>query len=213
MTRLLGLIVILALAAGAGTLGYRFLQSHFAADVYLEQLEELQQEHTQVLGEYNKAVTRTAVTELVVARPDVTVNVRTADGRVESHPVQANLDYPIYVDYVLVDGRLLIRRVFDSQTKPDDGTVIDSDLINIDWNDPAVKSGKAAYRQLSDGRWIITVSGDGSLSLGKVPDEVEVELIRAPEVSEFDPVAEAKAEINRIGPMEVFGRLFGRTVD
>ena len=211
MTRKISLILMLVLIAGAGTLGYQFLQSHFAADVYLDRLEDLQEEHTKLAGEYNKAVTRTAVTELVVAKPDLTVNVRTADGRVEAHPVQADLDYPVYVDYVLVDGRLLIRRVFDSQTRPDDGTVIDSDLINIDWNDPAVKSGQAAYRQLSDGRWIITVSGDGALALGKVDDAVQVELIRAPEVTEFDPVAEAKADVDRIGPMEVVRRLFGRS--
>lgn len=210
MTRKISLLVMLTLIAGAGTLGYQFLQSHFAADVYLERLEELQKDHTQLTGEYNKAVTRTAVTELVVAKPNLTVNVRTADGRVDPHPVQANLDYPIYVDYVLVDGRLLIRRVFDSQTKPDDGTVIDSDLINIDWNDPAVKNGQTVYRQLSDGRWIVTVSGDGALALGKVPAEAEVELIRAPEVGTFDPVAEAKATVNRIGPLEVFAKLFGR---
>ena len=74
-----------------------------------------------------------------------------------------------------------------------------------------MKSGQAAYRQLSDGRWIITVSGDGALALGKVGDEVQVELIRAPEVSEFDPVAEAKADVDRIGPLEVVRRLFGRS--
>ena len=89
-----------------------------------------------------------------------------------------------------------------------DTRVIDSRLLDIDWDDPAVKHGQAIYRQLTDGRWIVTVSGDGSLALTQVDESVEVELLPAPEVSDFDPVEEARREVKRIGPAEVFRRLF-----
>ena len=180
-----------------------------AADVYLERYTQLNDEHNDLIEQYNQAVTRTAVTELVVADGGVTVNVRTADGLTEPHPVNADPTHPIYVDYVVKDGRLLIRRVFDSKSAPDDAGVIDSKLLNIDWNDPAVRHGQAIYRQLTDGRWIVTVSGDGSLALAKVEDDADVQLLPAPEVGEFDPIDEINQDIQRISPGDVFRRLFG----
>jgi hypothetical protein len=201
------MLVIFGLVAGV--LGYQVMRDHVAADVYLERYTQLNDQHRDLVQQYNQAVTRTAVTELVVADGQVTVHVRTADGRVEPHPVNADPTHPIYVDYVVKDGRLLIRRVFDSKSAPDDAGVIDSDLLEIDWDDPAVRHGQAIYRQLTDGRWIVTVSGDGSLSLAEVDPTVEVELLEAPAVGDFDPVAETEAQIQGITPVEVFKRWFG----
>lgn len=202
-------VLLLVVIGGAGVLGYQVARDRVAADVYLERYTELNDEHNELIDQYNQAVTRTAVTELLVHDGTVSVNVRTADGQLETHPVAANPTHPIYVDYVVKDGRLLIRRVFDSKSAPDDAGVIDSKLLKIDWNDPAVRHGQAIYRQLTDGRWIVTVSGDGSLALTKVEDDVDVELLTAPDVAEFDPVDEINQDIKRITPGEVFRRLFG----
>ncbi|CAN0592477.1 unnamed protein product, partial [Laminaria digitata] len=175
-------LLLAAVIGGAGLLGYQVARDRVAADVYLERYTELNDEHNELIDQYNQAVTRTAVTELVVADGTVSVNVRTADGQTEPHVVNADPAHPIYVDYVVKDGRLLIRRVFDSKSVPDDAGVIDSKLLKIDWNDPAVRHGQAIYRQLTDGRWIVTVSGDGSLALAKIEDDADVQLLSAPEV-------------------------------
>ncbi|MEM6458138.1 MAG: hypothetical protein AAF710_01970 [Planctomycetota bacterium] len=200
----------LLLLAGAGVLGYQMLHRGVAADVYHQRLVELSDEHQQLVETYNRAVTRTAATELVVADGTVCVNVRTADGRLETHPVAADPRHPIYVDYVVKDNRLLIRRVFDAKSAPDDAGVIDSALLDIDWSDPAVRHGQAIYRRLTDGRWIVTVSGDGSLALAKVDEDAAVELLPAPEVGTYDPVEATQQAIDRITPADVFGRVLGR---
>ncbi|MEM9882837.1 MAG: hypothetical protein AAF800_07965 [Planctomycetota bacterium] len=200
----------LLLLAGAGVLGYQMLHRGVAADVYHERLVELSGEHQQLVETYNRAVTRTAATELLVADGTVCVNVRTADGRLETHPVAADPAHPIYVDYVVKDHRLLIRRVFDSRSAPDDAGVIDSALLDVDWSDPSVRHGQAIYRRLTDGRWIVTVSGDGSLALAKVDADAAVELLPAPEVGTYDPVEATRQRIDRITPADVLGRVLGR---
>jgi len=202
-----------ALLAGAGVLGYQLLRNGVAADVYHDRLVALNDDHNELITQYNQAVTRTAVTELLVENGTVCVNVRTADGQVETHPVDANPAHPIYVDYVVKDSRLLIRRVFDSRSVPDDAGVIDSALLNLDWTDPTVKHGQAIYRKLTDGRWIVTVSGDGSLALAKVDPNIDVKLLPAPTVHEFDPVEATQKAIQQITPADVFGRFLGGSGD
>lgn len=197
------------LLAGAGVLGYQLMRNGVAADVYHDRLVALNDDHNVLIEQYNQAVTRTAVTELLIENGTVCVNVRTADGQLETHPVDANPAHPIYVDYVVKDQRLLIRRVFDSKSVPDDAGVINSTLLNLDWTDPTVKHGQAIYRKLTDGRWIVTVSGDGSLSLSKVSQDTEVELLPAPTLREFDPVEATQEAIQQITPADVFGRFFG----
>lgn len=205
LTTLLSIVLL----AGAGVLGYQVLRNGVAADVYHDRLVELNDDHNELIGQYNKAVTRTAVTELLIENGTVCVNVRTADGQLEPHPVDANPAHPIYVDYVVKDSRLLIRRVFDSKSVPDDAGVIDSALLNLDWTDPTLKHGQAIYRQLTDGRWIVTVSGDGSLALAKVEADVEVDLLTAPKIGEFDPVESTQEAIKQISPSDVLGRFLG----
>jgi hypothetical protein len=207
--RRLSALILLIFTGVAGLLGYQVMRDHVAADVYLERYSDLNQQHNELIEQYNQAVTRTAVTELQVADGKVEVVVRTADDRVERHAVPADPSHPIYVDFVIKNSRLLIRRVFDSKTVPDEAGVIDSQLLDIDWNDPGVRHGQAIYRQLSDGRWIVTVSGDGSLSLTKIDPTDQVELLAAPPVVEFDPVAETRREIDGIRPAEVLRRFFG----
>ncbi|MEM8737585.1 MAG: hypothetical protein AAGG38_03795 [Planctomycetota bacterium] len=206
LTTLLTLVFFLAAAGFA----YQVLRSGIAAEVYHDRLVELNEDHHQLIDHYNQAVTRTAVTELLVDDGSVSVNVRTADGKLESHPIDADPEHPLYVDYVVKDGRLLIRRVFDSRSVPDDAGVIDSKLLDLDWADPTVRHGQAIYRKLTDGRWIVTVSGDGSLALAKVDADTPVDLLPSPAVREFDPVEATQNRIKQITPADIFTRYFGQ---
>lgn len=202
-------LVLLTLFGGAGYLGYQVLRNRVAAQVYEERLVELNAEYGELADQYNQAVTRTAVTELEVEDNAVYVTVRTADGQIDRQAVDVNPANDIYVDYVVKQGRLLIRRVFDSTRAPDQAGAIDSALLNIDWNDSSVSHGQAIYRKLTPGRWIVAVSGSGALTLAKVNPADEVELMKAPQVDAFDPVEETEKEIEKIGPTDVLGRFFG----
>lgn len=202
-------LLSIVLLAGAGFLGYQVLRNGVAADVYHDRLVELNDDHHELIEQYNQAVTRTAVTELVVKDGTVCVNVRTADGQVDEHPVDADPAHEIYVDYVVKGNRLLIRRVFDSRSAPDDSGLIDSDLLDLDWSDPTLKHSQAISRRFTDGRWIVTVSGDGALALAKVDSDVTVDLLRAPKIEDFDPVEATQQEVKQITPADVFGRYFG----
>ena len=202
-------VVVLAFFAGVSYLGYQLARSHVAARVYEQRLVETTEERNAIAQQYNKAITLTAVTELEVGEEDVCVNIRTADGGIERHEVDVDPANDIYVDYVVKNGRLLIRRVFDSTRAPDDAGAIDSDLLTLDWNDPSVSHGQAIYRKLTPGRWIVAASGSGALTLAKVESEVEVELTAAPEISAFEPVENTTRRVEAIGPTEVFGSFFG----
>lgn len=201
--------MLLALFGGVSYMGYQVLRNRVAAQVYEERLVELNAEYGELAGQYNQAVTRTAVTELEVNEDEVCVTVRTADGQIDRQVVDVDPANDIYVDYVVKDGRLLIRRVFDSTRAPDDAGAVDSKLLNIDWNDPSVSHGQAIYRKLTTGRWIVAVSGSGALTLAKVNPTDEVQLMKAPKIGAFNPVAETAQEIEKIGPTDVLGRFFG----
>ncbi|MCD6405206.1 MAG: hypothetical protein J7M19_05230, partial [Planctomycetes bacterium] len=85
----------------------------------------------------------------------------------------------------LLDGRMWIRRVYDAHTPPREGLVIDNDLQHVNWSDPAARCGKAVYRSLDEGRWIVTVTGDGSLGLAKTDAKAEVVLSGPPPVHDY----------------------------
>jgi len=172
-----GLIFVLTLAA----LSYHYLTARSEGEVYREKLEDAQKQvaslshafeqlrftHEQLRATYNEAVAKTAVTELVVEDGTLCVNIRTAEGVDRSIPTPFDPRKEIYVDYVVLDGRLWIRRVFDHDTPPGQALVIDPKRGDIDWSDPRLTYGNAVYRSLSEGRWIVTVTGDGSLGLVK----------------------------------------------
>lgn len=176
-------LVLLCLIAG---IGYRFASSKVELDVYRDRLAGLSNEYESLRSTYNQAVRKTAVTELIVKDGRLSLVIRTIEGvgRVINTPFDPARE--IYCDYVLLDGRLWIRRVYDSHTPPDKGLVIDDKLKQVDWNDPAARCGKAVYRSLGEGRWIVTVTGDGSLGLAKTDSKADVELSGPPPVRDYD---------------------------
>jgi hypothetical protein len=214
---IIGLFVVLA--GGGGIVGYKALRSDVVASVYRQRLHELAGEYETLRSRYNEAVRRTAVTELVVSQGHLCVRVRNVDGVVQTFDTPFDPSGEIYCDYVVRDGRVWIRRVFDDETPPVKGVVIDPELAEVDWASSSDQDeqavGKAVYRALSEGRWVVTVTGDGSLGLRRVGDADgaladDLDLARGPEVKKYEEIeARARAEAESIGWREVWGALWG----
>jgi hypothetical protein len=147
-------------------------------------------------------VQKTSVTELIVKDGRLSLEIRTIEGvkRVIATPFDPAEE--IYCDYVLMEGRLCIRRVYDAHTPPSKGLVIGDNLEHVDWNDPAARYGKAVYRALSEGRWIVTVTGDGSLGLAKMDAKANVALSGPPPVRDYDQI---EKQINEAMTHVTFG--------
>ena len=151
---------------------------------------------------------RTAVTELIVRDGRLSLAIRTMEGL--HRVIETSLDpsQEIYCDYLLVGGRLWIRRVYDAHTPPSRGVVVDDDLATVEWSDPAVRYGKAVYRSLSEGRWIVTVTGDGSLGLAKIDEDTEVELQGPPPVRDYEQIVkQIRDEIARVTAGDLLRRV------
>lgn len=208
IARTISTAITLAVVAIAGVLGYQYLRAGAAAEIYRTRLTTLAREYEDLRETYNDAVRRSAVTELVVAGGRLSVLVVSDAGvlrRVETPYDPAD---EIYVDYIVRDGRLWIRRVFDADTPPSQGVVIDPMLEAVAWGQGEAEVGKAVYRALDEGRWVVSVTGSGSLGLVKVSSNAEVKLSRSPQVADFATVTVvADRDVESIGVAEVFARL------
>ena len=191
------LLVVSAFAA------FRLLEASITAEVYRERLLELSSDYESLRGQYNQAVRRTAVTELLVAEDQLTVVIRTAEGDLQALPTPFDPRQEIYVDYVVHDGRLWIRRIFDEKTPPEQGLIVDPRFADVDWNAEAASHGKATYRALSEGRWVVDVTGDGSLGLALRDPREPVLLSPPPPVREFGPIEHAvDFRMGHVEPLE-----------
>lgn len=209
MNRITGIASVVLLIV-AGIVGYKLVEANLKADIYRDRLTALSDDYDQLRETYNQAVRRTAVTELVVSDGKLCVSIRNSEGEVKSIPTPFDPSGEIYVDYVVLDGRLWIRRVFDTKTPPREGVLIDPALADVDWESNSSAHGKAVYRQLTEGRWVVSVTGDGSLGLTKADTNDPVDLTSGPGVRDYEPISEqAKAAADRIGPVDVMKRLVG----
>ncbi len=202
-------LVSVACLAGAAGLGYLLLRDRIAAGIYKDRLVAVTAEYNALAQNYNKAVTRAAVTELLVENGAVAVQVRAPSGVIQRYDTPYSADSEIFLDYVVLNGKLWIRRVFDDRTAPREGVLIDPALAEIDWDAAEADHGKVAYRSLADGRWVVSVSGDGSVGLKKAADESPADLVSAPEVGTFDPLDEAEKEVKAITWRDVVGEFGG----
>jgi len=206
----INLIVFLSVVIVGAVFGYQFLASRVAAEVYGEKLADLHAEYADLVEQYNRAVRRTAVTELRVEDGQLSVVVRTADGRQTVVPTELDPEKEIYVDFVVIDSRLVIRRLFDAEQGTREAVVLDEELERIDWDDANVSHGISIYRPLGEGRWVVSVSGEGALTLREIEGEEQVELARAPELGSFDELeSELEREVGSITPIEVVRRSLG----
>jgi len=206
----LGLLLIATLGI-AGFATFRVLETQIEADVYRERLSEISQDLEELREQFNQAVRKTAVTELWVEGNELSVTIRAADGSRKTMLTPFDPRSEIYVDYVVVNGRLWIRRVFDESTAPDRGMLIDPNLADIDWSDEGASHGKAAYRELHDGRWVVSVTGDGSLGLAPAVEGEPAQLSAPPPVREYAPVEEyVAAALRELTPEEIASALARR---
>lgn len=198
--RAVSLTLMIIMTAAAGYLGYRVVRGDVAAAVYRERLGVLAQDYETLRTRYNDAVKRTAVTELVVKDGLLRVELRDQSGALASFLTPLDPNREIYVDYAVVDGRLLVRRVFDANTPPSQGFVLDPRIAHVDWEAPNVAHGKAVYRTLSDGRWTISVAGNGALGIVRSTSDQPAELESAPEIRTYEQeLAAAAEEVKNIG--------------
>ncbi len=210
MINRIGNVAAVVMLGVAGFVGYRLIEANLKADIYRDRLTELADDYDQLRQTYNQAVRKTAVTELVVEDGALSVSIRNAEGVVKQVATPFDPSGEIYVDYVVLDGRLWVRRVFDAKTPPSEGVVVEPELAETDWDDPALAHGKAVYRRLDEGRWIVTVTGDGSLGLAKASGAEPTNLTAVPQVRDYEPVDEqARAEVEQIGPGDVVRSLVG----
>ena len=190
MMKRVDMAIGVVLLCAIGFVGYRLALSRVEVDIYRDRLVSLSNDYETLRANYNQAVARTAVTELVVKDGKLSVTVRTIQGVERTLAAPFDPSQEIYCDYVLLEGRMWIRRVYDAQTPPSKGLVIDDSLRTIDWTSPAARYGQAVYRSLSEGRWIITVTGDGSLGLAKTDEKTRVTLSGPPPVRQYDQIKE-----------------------
>ena len=203
LRRVLLTTILLAASAVGGFGGYQLLRSGIEAEVYRSRLEEVTGDYEELRSRFNEAVKRTAVTELVVEDGRLRVAIRNATGEIESFDTPYDPSQEIYVDYVVLDGRLWIRRIFDESTPPEHGLVIDPGLADVDWGADPEGHGKAAYRELAEGRWVVSVTGDGSLGLARAENGARAELAPAPPVRSYEPVdSEVGDALSGVGPIE-----------
>ena len=194
MRRRIETAIGVALLCMVAWVGYRLVMSRVELDIYRDRLEGLSGEYESLRATFNEAVAKTAITELVVKDNRLSVAIRTIQGVERTIETPFDPKCEIYCDYVILDGRMWIRRVYDAQTAPSEGLLIDNSLERVDWNDPAAGYGKAVYRSLGEGRWVVTVTGDGSLGLAKVEDDAKVALSGPPPVRDYEQV---EKEISR----------------
>jgi len=193
----------------AAWLGWGSVRSDIEAAHYKDEARRMAGAYAELRDQYNEAVRRTAVTELVVSEAGVLlVRLRDATGVLREVETPYDPRAEIYVDYALIDGRRLVRRVFDEFTPPSSGTLVDPGLEFIDWSDPGATFGKAVYRALGPGRWVVSMTGTGSLGLTRLGESEEAELVPPPEVKDFEEMErELEAELRDVTPGEVLRRL------
>lgn len=245
---LCGLAVLTVLGLSAG---YRLIRADVRSELYRQKLDALSEDYEALRRSFNEVVKRTAVTELLVENGVLTVRVMDATGRTRDIVTPYDPTREVYIDYVVRDGRLLIRRVFDENTPPGSATVIDADLARIDYtagwpteppigapissaggpghargpssatsgsgslqsgslNTPAPPAlyGKAVYRTLGEGRWIVSVTGDGSLGLTRAADNRHAVLVSAPRVRDYEQSDAGAEELtDRITVFDAIRRL------
>ncbi|MEQ8769165.1 MAG: hypothetical protein RIB60_01495 [Phycisphaerales bacterium] len=204
-------VAVLAACGVALLYGVQLARTSAEREIYRDRIRAIADQYEDLRGLYNDAVRKTAVTELVVDQGRVTVRVRTAEGVVREIETPYDARREIYLDYAVLNGRVWIRRVFDDETAPSEATVIDPKIAQIGWDLDGAEVGKAVYRSLSDGRWVVSVTGNGSMGLVKLPEDApEVELAAAPAAIEFEVVDEQiRAELEKVGLGDLLKRATG----
>lgn len=205
MGRVAGLVGWVLLGGGAVAL-YGYGRSQVIEEIYREKLQDLVREHQALRDRYDAAVAQTAVTEIRVGPEQVALVLRGIDGVLREVDTDLDPRGEIHVDYVVVDGRLFIRRIYDERTPPNRAQILDPRLAHIDWNGKADR-GLSVYRgNLSQGRWVVSSSGNGALDLEKV-EGPPPQLSPPPAVRDFKELErQLDDRVARVSPIEILKR-------
>lgn len=176
------------LTAGIIVCSFFWLKEEVTSRIYRNKLELLAADYAALADQYNHAVRQSAITELEVTTDSVSILVRTIDGEVRRIATPFNPKKEIFVDYLVGNGRIWIRRVFDQATAPENALVIDPLWDFVDWKGAGLNYGKIIYRSLDPGLWSIQVSGNGALTLEPVDSSTISQLVASPEVRSFEEI-------------------------
>lgn len=201
---------VLAASGVVGLFGLELMRSRAEREIYRDRLSALSESYEDLADRYNTAVRRTALTELVVENGRLTVVIQSAAGRIAEIETPYDPAGEVYVDYAVIGGRVWIRRVFDADTPPARGVLIDPALAHIEWSEDETEVGKAIYRSLGEGRWVVTVTGSGGLGLRRVAPGEIIALGPAPTVDTFEQIeARARSEADAIHWRDLIARVLG----
>ncbi len=209
MLQRIGTALAIILLITAGGAGYVAIRANLESEIYRDRLRELVEEYDRLEARHQEAIRKSAVTELLVDQDGLSILIRTAEGVLKQVSTPFNPDHEIYLDYLRLEDRLWIRRVFDNETPPSQAVVVDPAFADIDWlTRDEHEYGQAVYRRLSEGRWIVTATGSGALGLTRISDSAQFEIVSPPPVRDFSEIEEAaRKETDRIGPIEVVRRV------
>jgi hypothetical protein len=216
MGRLLRVVGLLTLVGLGGAALYTHSKGNIVASIYRERLRAVTEDYRELRGLYNQVVKKTAVTELVLRDGELRVVVRTAEGVLKDIPTGLDPRREIHVEYVARDGRLWIRRVY-TLTDPDSGGRADALVVTVDpglrdppWAKDADLQGLSVFRKdLSEGRWVVTTTGNAALALTKLAPGESSDLAGPPRVRDYRQIErEIQGEIDRLTATDVLERLF-----
>lgn len=200
-------VALLACAGVALTMQYQSMRSGIEADIYRQRLESLARDYQSLRTTFNEAVRRTAVTELIVKDNKLSVRVRTAAGVEEEIPTTFDPTTEVYVNYIVAGGRLWVRSIYDRASGPQNELVIDPTMGDLEWTEEDY--GLSVYRPLTEGRWIISITGGGALGLKRVPlEEDPAPLAATPPVRSYEEIEqEVDAQVGAISLKDIWDRV------
>jgi hypothetical protein len=204
MHRRVNAILTTVLLVAVAGVGLSLLRGRVVEDIYRERLRALSDEYESLRRHYNEAVEKTAVTELRVEGGRLSVDIVTAAGLARTIETPFDPREEIHVDYVVIDGRLWIRRIHDASTPATQAMLIDPTFTDVDWDEDGKRYGLTIYRPLSDGRWVVNATANGALTLVRTPSDAPVELAAPPEIRDYEQVeSELDGALEEIGWLDV----------
>lgn len=201
-------LVMIALLLVAVIAGYQIIRGRIAQHIYRERLFQLSRDYKQLRDTYNTAIRKSAVTELLVKDGKLDVVIMSSAGELKRIETPYDPRQEIHVDFVVLEGRLWIRRIHDSQTPASKALTINPELVNVSWDNEGEIYGIAIYRPLAEGRWVVSTTTNGALTLTRKEGDSDIRLFKAPEVREFEQIQEAVvAEVDAISLVDVVAAL------
>lgn len=211
--RRLGIIAFIALTGLAVWLAYRYAHAQFAEDVYRQRISTLVKDYENLRTSFNSAVKKTAVTELLVNEDgSICVVFVNMDGSEVVKPTPFRLGSEVFVDFVAIDNRLFLRRIFDEHTMPKEAMFINPELQKIEWQSGKVGGGSAPYIQINKpGRWVVSANGTGALEIRHTDvNAPRAPLVATPAVRDFSTVdKELNDDLEQITAGDVIKGIFG----